>query len=98
MLPKWEHYFGITEVAMELTDRQMTTIFAALIAWEDELSEGERWLTSIYDFGEHTPLSKEEVRGLRDQLRKSGQITYERNEPAMWKLSVATYVGSRHSD
>jgi hypothetical protein len=80
---------------MQLTDRQMATILAALIAWEDELSEGERWLTSIYDFGEHTPLSKQEVRELRDQLRKRGHITYECDEPAMWKLAVPTYVASQ---
>ncbi|MCI0640762.1 MAG: hypothetical protein L0Y70_16945 [Gemmataceae bacterium] len=80
---------------MQLTDRQTATIFAALIAWEDELSEGERWLTSIYDFGEHTPLSKQEVRDLRDQLRKGGHIAYEPDEPAMWKMSVPTYVGAQ---
>jgi hypothetical protein len=83
---------------MELTDRQMATIFASLIAWEDELSEGERWLTSIYDFGEHSPLSKKEVRELRDQLRKGGQVTDERDEPAMWKLSVPTYVAAQPHD
>jgi hypothetical protein len=83
---------------MELTDRQMATIFAALIAWEDELSEGERWLTSIYDFGEHSPLSKQEVRDLRDQLRRGGQITYEHDKPEMWKMSIPTYIGSQPHD
>jgi len=76
----------------------MATIFAALIAWEDELSEGERWLTSIYDFGEHAPLSKQEVRELRDQLRKGGHITYQHDEPAMWKMSVPTYLGAQAHD
>ena len=84
---------------MKLNERQMATVFAALIAWEDELSQGERWLTSIYDFGDHRPLSKQEVRELRDQLRKDAHITHERGEPAMWKLAVPTYVASQpHGD
>src|SRR5262245_260057 len=87
-----------SEPAMELSDRQMATVFAALIAWEDELSEGERWLTSIYDFGEHTPLSNQELRELRDRLRKGAHIKCEHDDPATWKLVVPTYVASQPHD
>lgn len=80
---------------MELTDRQLATIYAALIAWEDELSEGERWITSIYDFSEYSPLSKQEVRELRERLRGKEEVATCDQSPAMWKIFIPTYVGSQ---
>jgi hypothetical protein len=83
---------------VQLTDRHVATIHAALIAWEDELSEGERWIRSIYDFSEHSPMSKSEVRHLCDQLRRSEPVTCPTGQPSDWRLSVPTYYGAKDRD
>lgn len=80
---------------MRLTDRQMATIYAALIAWDDELSEGEKWITSIYDFPDHSPLSKQEVRDLRERLKRGEEVVTCDHSPATWKLFVPTYVAAQ---
>jgi hypothetical protein len=81
---------------MRLTDREMATIYAALIAWEDELSEGEKWITSIYDFRDHSPLSLHEVRDLRKRFRGREETVECADMPATWKLFIPTYVGSQY--
>ena len=78
---------------MRITAREMATILAALDAWNDELSEGMKWIAECHSFGVHSPLTREEVRELRQRLRQQRVVVTHDHMSESWSVSVPTFVG-----
>src|SRR5688572_28766226 len=83
--------------SMELSDREIATVLAALDAWKDELSEGMDWICKVHDFRKHLPLSKREVDQLRQRLKSRHQAGESGEAIQSWRLLVPTYLATTNS-
>jgi hypothetical protein len=89
---------------MDLNDREVATIRAALEVWEEELKQGSEWIEESDLFGEHPPLSLAEIKELDARLdnrdSKDARHRLRRIQGSgRWKLTlhVPTYYGIQRS-
>ena len=53
---------------MQITNRELSTILAALEYWKEELNEGETWIRESLFFSAWSPLSAGEIDKLAERL------------------------------
>jgi hypothetical protein len=59
---------------MELSQRELATILAALEFWKEELDEGEAWMSQSLFFSACLPLSAEEIDQLAERLESKEAV------------------------